>query len=57
MLMSLLVAVIIFGLLVYVVQLLPLPAPFGTIALVILVIIFLLYLLQFVPHSGWRGFY
>ncbi len=44
-LVSILVAVIVIGLLMYVVGLLPLPAPFKTIAHVIVVLIAILYLL------------
>ncbi len=44
-LVSLLIAVVVLGLLFYVVGLLPLPAPFKTIAYVIVVLIAMLYLL------------
>jgi hypothetical protein len=44
-LVSLLIAVIVLGLLIYVVGLLPLPAPFKTIAYVIVIVIAILYLL------------
>lgn len=51
-LISLLVAVIIIGLIVYLVQILPLPDPWGKIAIAIVVIIAILWLLQFVVGGG-----
>ncbi len=56
MLVSLLVAVIILGLLFYMVQVLPLAQPFKSVAYVILVIIAILYMTQFLP-SGPHLFY
>ena len=50
-LMSLLVAVIVLGLLVWVVGMLPLPAPFKTIANVIVVIIAVVYLLGLLGYG------
>lgn len=44
-LMSLLIAVIVLGLLIYVIGLLPLPAPFKMIANVIAIVIAIIYLL------------
>ena len=44
-LVSLLIAVVVLGLLIYVVGLLPLPAPFKTIAYVLVILIAILYLL------------
>jgi hypothetical protein len=55
MLITLLVAVIVIGLLYWIVQLMPLPAPFKNIALCIVLVIALLWLLSFagvLPH-GW----
>jgi hypothetical protein len=53
MLISLLIAVLVIGLLIWLVQLLPLPDPFKTIAMVIVVIIAILWLLQsFAPGLG-----
>lgn len=48
-LISLLITIIIFGLIWYCIGLIPLPEPFGTIARVILVIIAIIYLLQYLP--------
>ena len=50
-LMSLLVAVIVLGLLVWVVGMLPLPAPFKTIAHVIVIIIAVVYLLGLLGYG------
>jgi hypothetical protein len=50
-LVSLLIAVVILGLLFYVVSLLPLPAPFKTIAQVIVIIIAILYLLGLLGYG------
>jgi hypothetical protein len=44
-LVSLLVAIIVLGLLIYVVGLLPLPAPFKTVAHILVVLIAIIYLL------------
>lgn len=53
MLISLLIAVLVIGLLIWLIQMLPLPDPFKTIAMVIVVIIALLWLLQgFGPGLG-----
>ncbi len=41
-----LVLAIVFGVVVYIVQLLPLPAPFGTIAMAVVGLIFLLVLIR-----------
>ena len=55
MLISLLIAVIVCGLLVYVIQLLPIGQPFKQIAMVIVVIILIIWLLSFLgPHSFLR---
>jgi len=45
-LVGLLIVVIVLGLLIYCVQLLPLPAPFKTIALVIVILIAIVWLLN-----------
>jgi uncharacterized membrane protein len=50
-LMSLLIAVIVLGLLFYVVGLLPLPAPFKTIAHVIVIVIAIIYLLGLMGYG------
>jgi hypothetical protein len=55
MLITLLVAVIVAGILYWIVQLMPIPQPFKNIAICILLLIFALWLLSFVgvmPH-GW----
>jgi hypothetical protein len=55
MLITLLVAVIVIGLLYWIVQLMPLPQPFKNVALCIVLVIALLWLLSFagvLPH-GW----
>jgi hypothetical protein len=59
MLISLLIAVIVLGLLLWLVQLLPLPDPFKTIALVIVVLICILWLVggyggPILPHCAGR---
>lgn len=52
MLISLLIVVIILGLIVYLIQMLPIEQPFKTIALAIVILVAVLYLL----HSiGWNG--
>lgn len=48
-LVTLLIACIIFGLAYYIVRLLPIPSPFNWIVQVILLVIALVYLLQFLP--------
>ena len=53
MLISLLIAVIIIGLLFYVLSLLPIAQPWKNIATVILVVIVIIWLLGFVP-MGWH---
>ena len=50
-LVSLLIAVVVLGLLLYVVGLLPLPAPFKTIAHVIVVLIAIVYLLGILGYG------
>lgn len=50
-LVSLLIAVVVLGLLFYVVGLLPLPAPFKTIAHVIVILIALIYLLGILGYG------
>jgi hypothetical protein len=55
MLISLLIAVIVCGLLVYVVQLLPISQPFKQIAIAVVVVILIIWLLSFIgPHSFLR---
>jgi hypothetical protein len=56
MLIAILVAVIIFGLLFWLVDQLPMAAPWKLAAKVILVVIALLYFVQFIPGGHWRGF-
>jgi hypothetical protein len=55
-LIYLLVLVLIFGLIVYAVRMLPLPAPWNQVALVVVALIFILLLLNaFMPLlPGWR---
>ena len=50
-LVSLLIVVVVLGLLIYVVGLLPLPAPFKTIAHVLVVIIAIVYLLGLLGYG------
>ena len=50
-LVSLLIAIVVLGLLLYVVGLLPLPAPFKTIAHVIVVLIAIIYLLGILGYG------
>lgn len=52
MLVSLLVAAILVGLIIYVLSLLPLAEPFKSIAYVIVVVILIIWLLQGLPHTG-----
>jgi len=54
-LISLLVLCLIFGVIYYIITLLPLPAPFGQIALIILALVFLLVLLNEVGFIGLGG--
>lgn len=59
MLISLLVAVIVIGLLIYLVQMLPLPDPWKTIAVILVILIALIWLLGSVGGglgTGWEGF-
>lgn len=49
MLVSLLVAVIVFGLVFWLFRQLPIPEPFGTIAIVILILFALVYFIRFLP--------
>lgn len=49
MLISLLIAILVIGLLVYLIQLLPLPDPFKTIAVAIVIIICIFWLLGYFP--------
>jgi hypothetical protein len=58
MLISLLIAVIVIGLLFYVLSLLPIPQPWLNIARVILIVIVIIWLLGYVGLPGgpyWRG--
>jgi uncharacterized membrane protein len=50
-LVSLLVAIIVLGLLIYVVGLLPLPAPFKTVAHILVIIIAIVYLLGLLGYG------
>ena len=52
MLLSLLVAVLILGLIVWVIQTIPLPEPFRMIALVIVAIVAVLWLVSYLPGAG-----
>lgn len=54
MLISLLVAVIVLGLVFLLLQQLPMPEPFRTIALVIVIIICLFWVLSFLPDAPWH---
>lgn len=49
MLISLLIAVLVLGLLVYLIQLLPLPDPFRTVAIAIVILIAIFWLLGYLP--------
>ncbi len=49
MLISLLILVIVVGLLIYLVQILPLPDPFRTVAMVLIVLVAIIWLLQGLP--------
>lgn len=53
-LISLLVAVLVFGLIYWVISIIPLPPPFRTVALVIMAVIALVWLLEFLPGSGFH---
>ena len=54
-LISVLILLIVFGVLFYIIRLLPLPEPFGTIALLILALVLLLVLLGYVlPLGGYH---
>lgn len=55
MLISLLIAVIIIGLVFYLLSLLPIPQPWLNIARVILVVIVIIWLLGYVGAPYWRG--
>lgn len=55
MLISLLIMVLVLGLIYYCVTLLPLPPPFKTVALVIVLIIAIIWLLQFIPAGHGLG--
>jgi hypothetical protein len=57
MLISLLIAVIVIGLLFYVLSLLPIPQPWANIAKVILVVIVIIWLLGFVGMLGTGPWY
>jgi hypothetical protein len=57
MLISLLIAVIVIGLLFYVLSLLPIPQPWANIAKVILVVIVIIWLLGFVGMLGSAPWY
>lgn len=56
MLISLLIAILVIGLLVYLVQMLPIPDPFRTVAIVVVVLIAIIWLLEsfggFGAHCG-----
>jgi hypothetical protein len=56
-LISLIIALIVLGLLYYVVTLLPLPAPFPRIIQILFVLILILWILQVAVHpfGGWHG--
>lgn len=54
MLISLLVAVIVLGLVFWLLQQLPIPEPFRTIVLVILILICLFWVLSFLPNAPWH---
>ena len=57
-LISLLVMLLIFGVVYYIIGMIPLPAPFGRIAYIVLAVIFLIVLLQMLGvvggGAGWR---
>lgn len=52
MLVSLLIAILVIGLLVWLVQILPIPEPFRTVAIVVVVIIAIIWLLEGVSGAG-----
>lgn len=52
MLVSLLIAILVIGLLVWLVQILPIPEPFRTVAIVVVVIIAIIWLLEGVGGAG-----
>ena len=57
-LISLIVLCIVFGVLYYIIGLIPLPAPFGTIALLLLALVFLLVVFSYVlPLVGFSPYY
>jgi hypothetical protein len=49
MLISLFIAVLVIGLVLYLIQMLPMDAKFKQIALIVAVVIFIIYLLRFLP--------
>ena len=51
-LVTILILVVIFGLLVYAVQLLPLPPPFKNVAIIIVILILILILLSYLGMLG-----
>jgi len=55
MLIDILIAVIVFGLIYYVITLIPLPPPFRTIALVVMALIAIVWLLSFVGGGSFGG--
>ena len=55
MLISLLIGILVLGLIIYVIGLIPLPAPFGMVARVVVAIICLIWLLSFLTHGSLGG--
>lgn len=56
-LLSLLVVVLVMGLVIYLIQMLPLPEPFMSVARVIVIVICIIWLLRmigFLPDMNWR---
>lgn len=51
MLVSLLIAVLVIGLLVYLIQILPLPQPFGMVAVAIVILIAIFWLVGYLPEG------
>jgi hypothetical protein len=55
MLIELLVFCLVAGLIIYLLGMLPLPEPWKTVIRVVVIVIFIVYLLEFLPHGGDRG--
>lgn len=51
-LIGLLIAIVVFGAIVYIISIMPLPHPWKTIAMVLVAVIAIVYLLQLLPGMG-----